>query len=333
MKKIIHIMFIIFTGLLLFIESSLAQENKKLAQTGMQFLSVESDARAAALAGAVTSTNMGSSSLFFNPACMANITQFVDLAFSQNQWIADINYNTFSMAVNPANGKYGVFGLSIQSVDYGEIQGTIVSNEQIGYTDTGILNPSAFAAGIGYARSLTDRFSIGGQIKMVRQNLGENFIPVTDSTKTKVENEISPVAFDFGTLYKTGFKSLVFGMSVRNFSQEMKYEEEGFQLPLVFAMGISMNLFDLLDVGGPEQSLYFSIDATHYRSHPEQLLFGLDYKIINLLSLRAGYVTNNDENDFSFGVGVSQYGFDFDYSYTPFGVFDSVKRITARFSI
>jgi len=333
MKKIINIILVICTCILPGIKESIAQENKKLAQTGMQFLSVESDARAAALAGAVTSANMGSSSLFFNPAGMANITQFVDLSFSQNQWIADINYNTFSMAVNPAGGRFGVFGLSIQSVDYGDVQGTIVSNEQIGYTDTEILNPSAFAAGLGYARSLTDRFSVGGQVKWVRQNLGESFIPVTDSTKTKVENELTPIAFDFGTLYKTGFKSLVFGMSVRNFSQELKFEEEGFQLPLVFAMGISMNLFDLVKVGGPEQSLYLSIDATHYRSHPEQLLFGLDYKIMNLLSLRGGYVTNNDENDITFGVGVSQFGFDFDYSYTPFGVFDSVKRITARFSI
>jgi len=313
--------------------TGLTQENQKLAQTGMQFLSVESDARAAAIAGAVTSLELQSGSLFFNPAGMANSRGFVDISISQNQWIADINYNTFSMSVNPAKGQYGVFGLSVQSVDYGDVLGTIVADNPEGYVDTQVFNPSALAVGVGYARALSDRFSVGGQVKWVRQSLAESFIPVTDTTKTSIENELTPLAFDFGTLFRTGFKSLAFGMSVRNFSREIKYEEEGFQLPLVFTMGISMDLFDLWTPGGPEQRLYLSVDATHYRSHPEQLLIGLDYNIMDFLSLRGGYVSGNDENDFVFGVGLSRFGFVIDYSYTPFGVFDNVKRITARFSI
>ena len=44
-----------------------AAENKKLAQTGFQFLSVVSDARASAMAEAMTSLETGSSALFFNP--------------------------------------------------------------------------------------------------------------------------------------------------------------------------------------------------------------------------------------------------------------------------
>ncbi|MBN1997135.1 DUF3308 domain-containing protein, partial [candidate division KSB1 bacterium] len=90
---------------------------------------------------------------------------------------------------------------------------------------------------------------------------------------------------------------------------------------------------DFYNPGGPEQSLYMSIDATHFRSHPEQLIIGLDYTIMKFLSLRGGYVTNNDEDAFSFGLGVSYFGVTIDYAYTPFGVFDHVQRFTARFSI
>jgi hypothetical protein len=53
---------------------------------------------------------------------------------------------------------------------------------------------------------------------------------------------------------------------------------------------------------------------------------------MKLLALRAGYNTNTDEAGFSFGMGIYQAGFAFDYSYTPYGIFDKVQRMTARFS-
>ena len=139
------------------------------------------------------------------------------------------------------------------------------------------------------------------------------------------------MAFDFGTQFKTGFKSLVFGMSVRNFSKEIKYVEEGFQLPLVFNLGISMNLMDFMEevASLSGQSFYLSIDASHYRSHSEQVKVGLDYRIQDVLSLRSGYISNNDESGISFGIGVSYSGASFDYAYTPFGLFGTVQRMTA----
>lgn len=312
---------------------SLQAKNKKIAQTGFQFLSVTSDARAAAIAGAVTSTEIRSSSLFFNPAGMANMSQFIDLSISLNQWIADINHNTYSLALSPNFGRYGVFGLSFQSIDYGDVLGTQVDvTDPKGYIDTEKLSPSAFAVGFGYAKSLTDRFSIGGQVKWVRQDLEQSMIPTSDTTTTTKSYKLSPVAFDFGTLFKTGFKSLAFGMSIRNFSKEIKYEQEGFQLPLVFTIGVSMNLMDFFEQKSYDQSLWLTIDATHDRSHPEQLLVGLDYTVMNLLSLRTGFAANNDEDGVTFGIGISQFGIMLDYAYTPFGVFDQVQRVTARFS-
>ena len=82
-----------------------------------------------------------------------------------------------------------------------------------------------------------------------------------------------------------------------------------------------------------DQALYLSIDASHFRDHPEQVKIGLDYQLMNTLSLRSGYVSNNDENGLSFGVGISKYNIAFDYAYTPFGVFDKVQRVTARISL
>jgi hypothetical protein len=336
MKKRIHpISVSLFIGLLL-ISSVYAEKNEKLAQSGFQFLSVISDARAAAMAESMTSLEIGSSALFFNPAGMANMEGLVDFTASQNQWIADITHNTFSLALSPGRGEYGVLGFSVQSVDYGEFYGTRVDKTtDLGYIDTGTFELSALAIGVGYAKRLTDRFSVGGQVRWVEQNLGESIVPiistVPDTSYEKIESKLTPLAFDFGTQFKTGFKSLVFGMSVRNFSKEIKYVEEGFQLPLVFNLGISMNLMDFLGEVPLDQSLVLCLDASHYRSHPEQIKVGVDYRFMNALSLRGGYVSNNDESGLSFGMGVSYFGVTIDYAQTPFGVFDKVQRMTVRF--
>lgn len=312
-----------------------AQPREKLAQTGLQFLSVVSDARAAALGGSMTSMDLQSTSLFFNPAGMAKMDGFIDVAFSKNSWIADISYNTLSLAVSPFSRRYGVLGFTMQSVDYGEILATEVApGTEKGYIDIEPIKPSAFALGVGYAKDLTDKFSVGGQVKYVRWSLGESQIWLPrDSSRATVKNEVTPVAFDFGTIFKTGIRSLTFGMSVRNFSQEIKFSEESFQLPLVFSFGISVDVFEFAGYAREDHSLVLSVDATHPRSHPEQILLGLDYNFMNTFFLRGGYVSNRDEENVSFGIGVSKLGFTVDYAYTPYGLFDNVQRFSVRFHL
>jgi hypothetical protein len=97
---------------------------------------------------------------------------------------------------------------------------------------------------------------------------------------------------------------------------------------------------DFIKVSGPDQSLILSIDATHPRSHPEQLKIGAEYQFMKIISLRGGYITNNSEDGITYGLGISSNGlgissvnFEIDYSYTPFGVFDNVQRFTAQFSL
>lgn len=327
----------IFLILILISHMLYAQDYQKIAQTGLQFLSVVSDAKAVAMAEAVTSINMGSSSLFFNPAAMAEMETFIDISGSSNKWIADINHYTFSMAINPDKGQYGVFGFSLQSVDYGDFIGTVKTSDFKGYADTEIFSLSALAVGFGYARRLSDKFSVGGQIRWVHQDLGESIVPrvptADDTSHSRIaNNEKSPLVFDFGTRFKTGIHSLVFAMSVRNFSTEIKYVDEPFQAPLVFNLGISMNMFDLIGEVPFDQKLYMSIDANHHQDKKEQLKFGFDYQVLNLLSLRSGYITGEDLNGLSFGLGITRYGFSFDYSYTPFDLFDKVQRLTGRVS-
>lgn len=314
------------------------QEFTKLAQTGFQFLSVISDARGAALAGAMTTTPYGSGSLFFNPAGMAEMQGAVDVMASKNTWIADINHTTMSIAFNPANNKYGVFGLSVQSVSYGEIQGTMVWGHDPGWIETHTITPSALAIGAGYAIRLSDRFSVGGQAKYALQQLGKGAVEVHPESTLEDDSlgvqkfSTSAVAFDFGTLFKTGFKGIAFGMNVRNFSNEIAFLKENFQLPLTFTMGLSMDLIDLIPNFSDAHSLMMSVDAVHPRSYPEYINLGMEYKLLDMLYLRYGFMHNRDERASAFGFGVSRFGLGVDYAYIPFGILDEVQMITVRFT-
>lgn len=311
---------------------TVAHAQVKLGQTGFQFLSVAADARGGAMGSAMTAMRMNSSSLFFNPAGMARAEGVFDVTASQNNWIAEIKHNAYSAAIKLYGGRYGVLGFTLMSVDYGKVQGTMVWQNEKGYVDTETLHPLAFAAGLGYAKSLTDKFVVGGHVKYAGQQLGKSLRPIGDSLAIK-KNLAFATAFDFGTLYRTGYKSLVFGMSVRNFSRETTFAKESFQLPLTFSLGLAMNLFDFWGGVMNKQALWISIDALHPRSYPEQLNVGFEYQFYETLILRSGYLFNSDEQTVSFGFGIHKYGVGIDYAFIPFGVFGNVQRITVRFSL
>ncbi|OQX95686.1 hypothetical protein B6I21_04140 [candidate division KSB1 bacterium 4572_119] len=337
MKKVSLVLLIGALALILIVPQSYSQT--KLAQTGFQFLSVGVDARATAMGEAFTTLDGSSVAMFYNPAGMASVSSHIDLSFSTMNWIADIKYNAGSMTFNYAGGKYGVFGLSFLSVDYGQFEWTQVAENEQGFEDIGDLlgnpEPNAYLVGLGYARQLTDRFSVGGQVKYVYQDLGSSFAPVYTEEDTLIEKknyDLGVFAFDFGTLYRTGFKSLNFGMTIRNFSEEVKFEKEGFQLPLTFKIGASINAFDFLPSNPDYHSLLVSVDAVHPRSFSEYLNIGAEYVFMDKVALRLGYITSQDQYDFTTGFGLQLFGLAIDYSYMPFDVFDSINRISFKFS-
>lgn len=340
MKNKIQPLLIIFIAFAL---SSNHFAQQKLAQTGMKFLSVSLDARSSALSEAVTSFHTDATAMFYNPAGMARISNYASVVLGSTNYIADIKYLYGGIAFAPFDGNYGVLGINFESVDYGDLQATIRYDNEQGFLDAGTFSPNAMSVGVGYAKALSDKFSIGGNVRYVRQSLGTAIIGSVqldnngNPSGRTVDAKTDVLAYDFGVIYKTGFKSLDFGMDVRNFSKEVKYVQDGFQLPLTFKIGISFDMVDLMqDVDKDAHSLLLSFDASHPRDYPEQVAVGAEYTFMKLLSLRVGYQTPNDEKGISAGVGLkhSFSGFDLavDYAYTSFGVFNNVQQLSVRFA-
>ncbi|MEM1117135.1 MAG: PorV/PorQ family protein [Bacteroidota bacterium] len=313
-------------------------EREKLAQTGLKFLSVAGDPRAASLSSATTALEGGAEMLFTNPAGMAWMEPGSGVSLSQTGWIADIDYSHSAVAFQPAGGRYGVVGVSLAFVDYGEFQETVRADNDQGFVDVGTFSPTALAVGLGYARAVSDRFSVGGQVKYARQDLGDVIAGVGDGGSFSREAAAEgTLAYDFGVHYKTGFESLRFAVSARNFAPEVIYAEESFQLPLTFQIGVAMDVVDLTSLDPSTHSLRVSADAANPRDFSEQIRLGGEYVFANTLALRGGYTFPTDQEGISLGAGVQQalggVGFGADYSYTDFGVFSGVHRVAVRFSL
>ncbi len=265
----------------------------------------------------------------------------VDIALGQNQWFTDIDYNFGSVALRPANGQYGTVGISVVAVDYGTLQGTIRADNEDGYLRTQEFRPSAFATGLGYARAITDRFSVGGQVKYAHQSLGAALVsrgnPAGGIAPQQEELDKGTLAYDFGVLYRTGFRSLNFAASVRNFAGEISYAERSFELPLSFQLGVSMDLIDLTEMSGDVHSLVLGVDAVHPRAYSEQVKVGGEYTFMDIISLRGGYIYPTDEEGIDLGVGIQQgiqgVHLGLDYSYSDFQTFGNIHRIGLRLGL
>ena len=321
-------------------------QQDKIAQTGMKFLSFSPSPRAAALGDAMSAMEGDARNLFYNPASMGWQRAYVSASMATTQWIADIDFYAGSLSFRPAGGRLGVFGFSFMSVDFGELEETIRFDNDDGFMDIGTFSPMSWVFGFGYARPLSDRFSVGGHVKYAQENLAESIVGYAtegDNEYVRADNSAGVYAFDFGVLYKTGFRSLNFAVDARNFSQEIVYEEESLQLPLTLSIGVSMDVMDLLaatGTGGQGRKLHalrIALNASNPRDFSEQIKVGGEYSFLQTFSLRAGYAFPSDVQGVTFGVGVQRLfgngGFSADYSATTFDIFSTVHRIALSFSL
>lgn len=305
-----------------------AQVNlKKVGQSTMNFLKVSVSPRAAALGNSLTVLSNDASSVFYNPSGLADINSGSSLFLSRTQWIAGINYTAGSAAHNL--GNFGTLAVSALNVDYGDIPRTVLlsKSDPQGYEKQGQLNVGAYALGLGYARKISTQFQMGGQLQYVGHTLGQS-----ELDSETVTNQQRRLVANFGVQFQPGWKKSRFGMAIRNFSSQVKYEEVGATLPMVFLVGAGIDLVELL---APEQASGHSFMVTSEFVHPnnytERINLGGEYSVFNgLIALRAGYQFNRDLQGLGAGFGLSpsigSNQVTIDYSYNAMRVFGGVNR-------
>ena len=345
MRKVVYTMLIAgMLSLLGPVQGALGQPTK-YAQAGMTFLKIDVSARNAALAGTQAGVTGDIASMFANPAGLAQV-RGVGVMASVNDWLADVNH--YGAGVAYGSPSLGTFGISIVTMDYGEIRRTApalatdpVSDRNRGYIDQGTFSVSEMAIGVAYARQITGQFYVGGHVRYAHQDLG-NVLIFNERTGENVDadNAVSNFVLDLGTLYYPGFRDLRFGVSLRNFSNQSDYYDQRFELPLTFDFGVAM---DLLSVADPDyedntSSLTLALDWLHPRDYSERLNAGLEYGFMDTIFLRGGYRFNYDVEGFTAGLGANtelgSLGVKADYAYGATNdFFGAIHRISLGLSL
>jgi hypothetical protein len=326
---------ILALGLTLF-SQVFAGGTKLTAQSVMKFLNLPVGAKAAAMGESILSASPDASLHFMNPAALVSLRKrsfFVD----QNAWVAGITQ--ISAAATFPMGSRAVLGVGLIHMDYGDIHGTEValvgggSGNSQEYVETGQVDISQYALSISLGVAISNDFSVGAHIKYAVSELGASHI-VLSGDSSIVDNTMNALAFDFGTMYDTGFKGIKFYMFLKNFSRGQSYPslEQSYDLPLVFNIGAGLDLMRL--VGGiPEaHGLQFSINGLHPMDYAEKLSLGLEYNFKNKIFLRSGYKVNYSLENWSMGFGIRQrigrQAITVDYAYGNTLYFDGTRRLS-----
>jgi hypothetical protein len=306
----------VITGFLVAADPSIAQEFRKAGTAGFVFLEIPVSARMQAMGETgISMPDMYSEGLFVNPGLVALAGQPFSVNVTYANWYVETNHMAAGLSYKIP--MIGTIGLSIVSFDFGTIQKTrVLSSEEFGtFVDLGSYTANAYALGLTYARSLTEKFSMGVTAKYVRETIDQYY----------ADNFV----FDLGFIYLTGFESLRIAAYLQNFGLETAYVGDKFRMPQILKMGIS---YDVIGELQSSERLTLLAEAVHPSDAGERVHVGLEGVLLGSVILRGGYKFGYDDEDFTLGVGLRfnyrMNRFDLNFSYMQHEYLDNTLRYT-----
>jgi len=311
-------------------------DESRKGTTGAEQLLIPVGARGISTGGAFVSNLIGLESIYYNPAGL-DLSQKTEVMFSYMNYIADINVSYF--AVGTSLGDFGSLGLSFKTFDFGDIPVT-TSEFPDGTGKT--YSPVFLTAGLTYSKVLTDRISVGTNVKVITEsieNTSANGFAIDVGVQYRFNQQLSLGA----TLKNIGTNMSYSGQDLRGKtsipgsdpgSQTGAYEivTESFQIPSYFELSLAYN-YNIDE----QNQLLIGSTFTANNSLEDQLHFGLEYGFMNNFYVRGGYnmLTENQDQSimgFTAGAGIdyqvgSGIGVVFDYAYRDIKDFPTSNHI------
>ncbi len=316
-------------------------EITRVGTTAAPFLTIGLGCRALGMGGAYTGLADDASCLYWNPAGGVKLGR-TEFLLVKTDYLVETDLNYFGL-VAPLTETHAM-GLSFTFLDYGEMEVTTLE-EQDGTGE--FFQSSDMAIGLSYSTRFTDRFTIGFNGKFVQQKIWHM--------------SASSLAFDLGTLFRTGFHDMVLGMGIYNVGLDMEMSgtdlllghdmdetQQGdnpavpanldvysWPLPMTFRIGASAFIFE-----NPQHSLLLSVDAVHPVDNSEYVNAGGEYCFRNRFYLRSGWqklFLADAEGGLTLGGGLSfPLGggtlLKLDAAWLDHGILDTTARYSLSFS-
>ncbi|MEJ5350021.1 MAG: PorV/PorQ family protein [Melioribacteraceae bacterium] len=281
----------------------------KIGTAAATFLRIPVGARATGMGSSFVSMMNDPSSIYWNPSVLSSMNSNA-LIIDHSPWLPGINFD-FAGVVLPLS-DFGTIAVSATILQTGEMDVT-TPTAPMGTGET--FSASSFAIGFTYSRALTDKFSIGGTFKFIKETI--------------YNSSASGIAFDVGTIYETPFAGIRLGASISNFGTKMRMygedlnvrvdiapNQEGnnqsivgklntdeFDLPLIMRIGISGEI-----VNTENFRWTLSADGINPNDNAQSVNVGTEIGLLNnKILFRAGYkdlFLENNEMGLTFGFSL-----------------------------
>ncbi len=319
-----------------------SQSEKNVSNVGTTaapFLQIGVGSRAVGMGGAFVATANDVSAMYWNPAGLGQLNS-IEGIFVHSKWLADITFD-YAGIVFPVT-QYGTIGVNITTLNMGEMEVRTVDRPE----GTGeLFAASDLALGLAYGINLTNRFSIGFNLKYIQQQIWKE--------------KASGFAIDMGTLYQTPVEGLRIGAALSNFGTDMKMtgndllvyhdvdpyqsgnndqifaqlQTDSWALPLLFQLGVAMDV-----IQNETHQLTVEADAVHPNDNTESMHLGMEYGLNKQYFLRAGYrnlFLKDSEEGFTIGGGMALNFFgnfqaSLNYAFADFGRLENAQRFSIR---
>lgn len=318
----------------------LAGSEDRIGTAGAQELRIPIGSRGSAMGGALVASASGAEAMYWNPAGAA-VEGGTEAMFSHLKYFADMNLSY--VAVKTSIEGFGTLGVSAKVFSVGDILKTTWDDQQ--GTAGEYFNPTSSVIGLTYARQLTDRVSFGATGYFINERVEQV--------------SAQGMAFDFGFTYVPNWRGLKFGVVVKNFGPDMRYDGPGFDND-VYPQGSNPNsaskdfqsqsaAFELpssVQFGAawnplqrPNEKNNVELSTVFQSNNFSQDEFrgGFEYSYSDMFFLRGGYAGSN-QNDYmfgpAFGAGVKMHWgatlIMLDYSWQKTEFFDNNQFFTVK---
>ena len=254
----------------------------RVTTTSYGFLKLTGNARSAGMGDAFSSVGNDLAAIFYNPAGITQIEKY-ELNASYLRWIVGSQMGSFALAAKTNAATFAINFMYFTSEEFEE-------NTSAQPSGTGrMVRAGDIAAGLTIAKQVTDKLSVGGNLRYVKEDLDLQ--------------SYSSIDIDFGTLFYTGYRSTRLGMSLRNLGGDKDVIGQKARFPMVFNLSGAAEVYGNL---GDPFSLTVAVEQMFFTDSINRYHFGGEAWVQNMIALRAGYKTGYDSESWSVGAGLKQ---------------------------
>ena len=268
-------------------------------EAGLPFLRFGVNAEASALGDVGTASATSAFAAYWNPAGLAGEAPNA-AALSSFVWPYDVRL--YALSARFQAGDQGGWGAFVTAFDAGDVE----ARETPTLSPDGLFGVQYLAVGASYGRAFGP-LRLGATAKYLAER-----VYVEDA---------SGYAFDFGAQLRLAGGGLLLGAAAQHLGAMSDLREEPTELPSLVRGGVTAYPFRVLaaDDGSALFNLMVSGEVSHVFPDAETRFHGgVSGVVLDLITLRAGVITNDVLRTFTFGAGLDYAPLLFDYAFVPF---------------